>query len=261
MNYSTDKSSDPVPAKSGPAITSTGRIRAIPPAFMHIQANSCKTPGCLNFGVPPRAGPVQTGRGAAIDNYAIINTGSFTHPCRLCGKSSTLKNNAAIHQEMVRQGDGLWETPGIRCRNDACVGADPTLATFSAIPCSDAYRKGLTSRADHVFHEDCGDLACWWLVLGDRSVISETAALADQAGLIVAESADGWTAISPTRNSGAICLAPIFAGRRKSHPSKQNAAKSTSSGSIDPASLTKTPSPSCRAFLVGMSRCAKRATP
>ena len=67
----------------------------------------------------------------------------------------------------------------------------------SAIPCSDAYRKGLKTRADHVFHEDRGDLACWWLVLGDRSVISETAALADQAGLIVAESTDGWTAIEP----------------------------------------------------------------
>jgi hypothetical protein len=95
---------------------------------MHIQANSCKTPGCLNFGVPPREGPSQTGRGPSIDSYAIIKTGSTTLACRLCGKSSTLKNNAAIHQEMIRQGDRLWDTPGHRCRNDACVGADPTLA-------------------------------------------------------------------------------------------------------------------------------------
>jgi hypothetical protein len=53
--------------------------------------------------------------------------------------------------------------------------------TNGAIPRSDTYRESLKTRADHIFHEDCGELACWWLALGDRSVISETAALADQA--------------------------------------------------------------------------------
>jgi len=67
----------------------------------------------------------------------------------------------------------------------------------SAIPNTDTFRKALKVRADHLFHEDCGDLACWWLVLGDRNVIAETAALADKTGLVVAETADGWTAIEP----------------------------------------------------------------
>jgi hypothetical protein len=67
----------------------------------------------------------------------------------------------------------------------------------SAVPNSDAFRQALKTRADHLFHEDCGDLACWWLVLSDKNVIAETAALADKAGFVVAETADGWTAIEP----------------------------------------------------------------
>ena len=130
MNNNVDGSTNPLPARTDPSISSTGRIRAIPLAFKHIQANSCKTPGCLNFGVPPRAGPIKIGRGLSTDNYAIVNTGSFTLACRLCGKSSTLKNNAAIHQEMIRQGDRLWDTPGLRCRDEACAGADPAFADF-----------------------------------------------------------------------------------------------------------------------------------
>ena len=66
-----------------------------------------------------------------------------------------------------------------------------------AIPSSDDFRDGLTCRHDQLFYEDCGDLACWWLAIGDKDIISETAALADQAGLVVAETATGWTAIEP----------------------------------------------------------------
>jgi hypothetical protein len=122
MNEKGDNSTNPIPATTHPATSSTGRIRAIPPAYKHIQANSCKTPGCLNFGVPPREGQSQLGRTGSSDHYVIVNTGSTTLACRLCRKSSTLKNNASIHQEMIRQGDGLWDAPRLRCRNEACIG-------------------------------------------------------------------------------------------------------------------------------------------
>lgn len=67
----------------------------------------------------------------------------------------------------------------------------------NAAPNSDPFRQALKTRSDHLFHENCGDLACWWLVLGDKNVIAETAALADKAGLVVAETVYGWTAIEP----------------------------------------------------------------
>jgi hypothetical protein len=115
----------PLPAKSGTQISSTGRMRAIPPPFKHIQANGCKTPTCLNFGIPPREGPIQIGRGASADGYATIGAGSEDLACRKCKKTSRLKSNEAIHEEMIRQGDQIWVEPGLRCPNGNCGNSDP----------------------------------------------------------------------------------------------------------------------------------------
>jgi hypothetical protein len=105
-------------------------MRAIPPAFKNIQVNGCKTPGCNNFGVSPREGPMQVGRGASSDGYVIIKTGSTTITCKECGVSTKLKSNKAIFEEFERQGDQIWNEPGLRCPNDGCANSNPLDANF-----------------------------------------------------------------------------------------------------------------------------------
>lgn len=102
------------------------RLRAIPPGFESIQANGCKNVRCDNFGIPPKPGPVLTGRGnASSDGYAIVNTGSSTLACRRCGKSSTLKSNKGIHEEQQRLAQGSLTPPQtLACPAPACGSAD-----------------------------------------------------------------------------------------------------------------------------------------
>jgi hypothetical protein len=130
MNKNGNEPTDPLPAPSHSQKSTTGRTRAIPPAFKHIQANGCKTPGCLNFGVPPRQGPILTGRSGSPDNYAIIGTGSEYLACRICKKNSTLKNNEAIHSELIRQGDQIWGKPELQCPNNDCANSNHSASNF-----------------------------------------------------------------------------------------------------------------------------------
>ena len=99
-------------------------MRAIPPAFKHIQVNGCKTPGCKNFGVPPREGPIQIGRGGSSDGYVIVKTGSTTIICKECDVSTKLKSNKAIFEEFVRQGGKIWDVSGLRCPHAACANSN-----------------------------------------------------------------------------------------------------------------------------------------
>ena len=131
MNYKGDPSSNPVPAISDSQKSTTARIRAIPLAHQSIQANFCKTPGCNNFGVPPRTGLIQTGRGnKASDGYNVVSAGSLDLSCKRCGKFSTIKSNKAIAEELQRQGDLIWQPPRMRCPNDACTSHSMNDATF-----------------------------------------------------------------------------------------------------------------------------------
>lgn len=87
-----------VPAGSSSENSPASPTRPVPPAFEFIQVNGCKTPGCLNFGVAPREGPILKGRLAARDGdgYKVIGIGSIDLGCHHCGKFSRLKNNKAI---------------------------------------------------------------------------------------------------------------------------------------------------------------------
>src|SRR5450755_1360251 len=67
MNNNDAASSGSLPATASSQISSIGRNRAIPPAYKPIQANGCKTPGCLNFGIPPREGASKLGRSGSPD--------------------------------------------------------------------------------------------------------------------------------------------------------------------------------------------------
>jgi transposase-like protein len=92
-------------------------MRPIPPAHEHVQVNGCKTPGCENFGVPPREGRFLKGPGAALrgDGYAVVGTGSTGLSCKKCTKFSTLKSNKGVHEELQRQGSYLWVQSPLIC--------------------------------------------------------------------------------------------------------------------------------------------------
>jgi hypothetical protein len=130
MNNESGASSNSLPAVSDSLKSTTARIRAIPPVHQSIQANFCKTPGCDNFGIAPRTGLIQTGRGnKASDGYNVVSAGSLDLSCKRCGKFSTIKSNKAIAEELQRQGDLIWQEPRMRCQNDACVSQPTNNAT------------------------------------------------------------------------------------------------------------------------------------
>jgi len=80
---------------------------------------------------PPRPGAIQTGpKKPAPDDSAVVSAGSVDLNCRHCGKYSTIKSNKAIAEELQRQGDLIWQTPRMRCPNDACVSQSTGDATF-----------------------------------------------------------------------------------------------------------------------------------
>ncbi len=131
MNNGSGHSSQPAPASSAPQKSPTARIRAIPGAFQSIQANCCKTPGCDNFGAPPRTGLIQTGRSKIpSDGYAVVSVGSIDLACRYCGRNSTIKSNKAIAEELGRQGGLIWQAPDMRCLNTSCASHSAGSATF-----------------------------------------------------------------------------------------------------------------------------------
>lgn len=74
----------------------------VPPAFLGIDINHCKTPGCPNFGVqiPPTAA-----RGPGAQNpYTVVANGKDTPAarCNLCGETFTLKSNVGVAEEGFR---------------------------------------------------------------------------------------------------------------------------------------------------------------
>lgn len=108
-----------------------GRTRPIPSPYKHISANGCKTPGCENFGIPPREGLVLKGRGRAAvgdqgDDYVVTNTGSTDLRCKKCNKFSRLKSNKAIHEELERQGAYLWVESPLKCPDETCANHKPS---------------------------------------------------------------------------------------------------------------------------------------
>src|SRR5208282_624049 len=95
----------------------TSRQRPIPPAFEGIQVNGCKTPGCANFGIPPREGAMIRGRYAEKngDDYVVIGTGSENLKCKKCNRFSTLKSNKGIYEELQRQGSYFLQLAPFAC--------------------------------------------------------------------------------------------------------------------------------------------------
>lgn len=116
---------------SAPEKSPGRRTRPIPPAYKHIQANFCKTPGCENFGVPPREGAILTGRGQkSADGYVIVGVGSTDLRCNRCMKYSRIKSNRAICEEMERQ-RGDEDAFVLCCSNPDCANHRPDGRTLT----------------------------------------------------------------------------------------------------------------------------------
>lgn len=81
----------------------------VPLEFNGIQVNCCKNPYCENFGKPALTTPVTKGRPKVgveriVDSYTIQGTGRKVPVliCNKCGKSTTIKSNQAISEELDR---------------------------------------------------------------------------------------------------------------------------------------------------------------
>ncbi len=74
-----------------------------------IQTNHCRTPGCVNFGVPARTRPGKTGPSTDRDpHYAVISTSKGQEPalrCKACNGKGAVRSNAAIAEEIERIAD------------------------------------------------------------------------------------------------------------------------------------------------------------
>ena len=83
--------------------TTTGNKPAtprVPPAFLGIDINHCKTPGCANFGVPI---PTMAARGPGAQNpYTVVSNGKGVPAarCNLCGHHRTPTHFKGAYQSI-----------------------------------------------------------------------------------------------------------------------------------------------------------------
>lgn len=100
----------------------------IPAAVDGIQANSCRTVGCENFGVEPAEavtrGGVRAGTTRVTDGYRVVGhnkvKGWKRLRCLRCGGHTTFKSNLAIREELERLAAYLEPTPEPACATEAC---------------------------------------------------------------------------------------------------------------------------------------------
>lgn len=92
-----------------------------------IQVNFCKNPQCKQFGTPASPNLQPRGRTAVLrderDTYRISGTGKLasTLVCSICGKSTTIKSNKAIKEELDRLSAYLDYKPSEpTCPNKNC---------------------------------------------------------------------------------------------------------------------------------------------
>ena len=74
-----------------------------------IQTNHCRTPGCVNFGVPARTKRGKTGPSSDRDlRYKLTSTAKGQEPaieCKACKGKGAIRSNAAIAEEIERIAD------------------------------------------------------------------------------------------------------------------------------------------------------------
>ncbi len=131
------------------------RPRRIPEAVDGIQVNFCKNPHCLNFGVPaPEVrGAVKDGKGEGSYTLSSKLKQIRTLLCHFCNRSTVLRSNFGIAQELTR-----FSPTDCRNRQSSCT--NQTCKSFGLNPMqfpSEYYRHGTTSRGEPRFRcKSCG---------------------------------------------------------------------------------------------------------
>lgn len=102
-------------------------VISLPDTKRTIQVNHCKTPDCVDFGVPARHEPGKLGPSADRDMaYKLHTTAKGKIPavrCKACLDLPPIKRNAAIAAEVERLAgeSGIWTLEeSAACRNDEC---------------------------------------------------------------------------------------------------------------------------------------------
>jgi transposase-like protein len=94
----------------------------IPHASGGIQVNFCKNPHCANFGIPaPQTrGAVKGGNG--VGSYALIGSTEQKRSlvCHICKKSTVLRSNKAIDDELPRFSLAAHRASSSGCPNEDC---------------------------------------------------------------------------------------------------------------------------------------------
>lgn len=112
-----------------PEISPTNNQRKIPAEHAGTDVNFCKTPGCVNFGVPPSRESRVGKRGPDAppsDGYRLIGTpgrhGSVPSlHCQHCGTTTVLKSNLGVHEELQRITAFLRQINPVACQRDGCA--------------------------------------------------------------------------------------------------------------------------------------------
>jgi hypothetical protein len=128
--------------------------RRIPESISGIQINFCKNPRCANFGIP-----APESRGAVpggIGSYTLIgSTGrGRTLSCQLCKRTSVLRSNLAISQELARLNPSYYRYQNASCPNETCdsFGMSPAESPHLY------YRHGATRKGEPRFRcKRCGN--------------------------------------------------------------------------------------------------------
>lgn len=98
--------------------TSTRDHSRIPPEHGGIQVNHCKSPVCVNYGIPPGQSSVRGSNSYTLDSR---NKGISSCICTSCGEGFPLKSNLGIAEEVERMASYLSPLSAVCCRNEVCA--------------------------------------------------------------------------------------------------------------------------------------------
>lgn len=107
----------------------------VPPTAGDLQVNACKNPSCSNFGIQAKASSAR-GRprkdGSTVrDQYILVGQADESVlRCKVCGRSSSIKNNEAIASEIRRISAYLETRTEPCCPVATCANSDKGVYAF-----------------------------------------------------------------------------------------------------------------------------------
>lgn len=132
-------------------MTTSKKHRRIPDGVNGIQINFCKNPLCSNFGIP-----APESRGAVpggIGSYTLIGFSGRGRvlSCQLCKRTSVLRSNLAIFQELIRFNPSDYRHQNASCPDESCDSFGLGPAQFPHL----YYKHGVTRRGEPRFRCKC----------------------------------------------------------------------------------------------------------